>query len=406
MYKSDKSKILFFFSTVYPYETTLIYEFKILQNYFDKIYYFPSHIKEGEAFLPNNVFLDKNFALINKRKRIKCLVKNFFEIIKIFVGESLKDGNFFIYFRNFKYYVVNLLDNFYKVSVLKKYSLSIISSAIFYDYWFEDSVLALSILKKQGIIKKIICRAHGFDVYDERHGNLKVPFRNFKLQYIDRVSFISKDGYNYFVKKAPNFKYKYLLHYLGVLDTELLNPPLEFHNEYVIVSCSKMKDFKRVHYIPELLKHMGLRIKWVHFGSGELKEVIENKINKLPSTITCELKGEVPNYMIYDYYKKNHVDFFLSLSLSEGLPISMMEAISFGIPVAATDVGGVSEIVTNDTGILFDVNDSMEQIAIKLKQALLKNNFDRIKIKNFYKEKFDLERNLRNFIEKALLDEA
>ena len=40
-------------------------------------------------------------------------------------------------------------------------------------------------------------------------------------------------------------------------------------------------------------------------------------------------------------------DLFVQVSSSEGVPVSIMEALSFGIPVLATNVGGVGEIVYN-----------------------------------------------------------
>ena len=47
------------------------------------------------------------------------------------------------------------------------------------------------------------------------------------------------------------------------------------------------------------------------------------------------------------------VDLFLTVSANEGIPVSIMEAQSFGIPVIATDVGGISEIVNNVNGSYF-----------------------------------------------------
>ena len=46
-----------------------------------------------------------------------------------------------------------------------------------------------------------------------------------------------------------------------------------------------------------------------------------------------------------DYYKNNIIDIFINLSASEGIPVSIMDAISFGIPCIATNVGGTGEIV-------------------------------------------------------------
>ena len=48
----------------------------------------------------------------------------------------------------------------------------------------------------------------------------------------------------------------------------------------------------------------------------------------------------------------NDFDLFVNMSLSEGIPVSIMEAISFGIPIIATNVGGNAEIVNDETGVL------------------------------------------------------
>jgi glycosyltransferase involved in cell wall biosynthesis len=59
-------------------------------------------------------------------------------------------------------------------------------------------------------------------------------------------------------------------------------------------------------------------------------------------------------------------DIFLSTSKNEGIPIAMIEAQLAGIPIVATDVGSVSEVVINyKTGILCDGNEKQLINAIK-----------------------------------------
>ena len=54
--------------------------------------------------------------------------------------------------------------------------------------------------------------------------------------------------------------------------------------------------------------------------------------------------GNIPNAGMYN----SIADLFLLPSNYEGLPMVILEAMSFGKPVVASDVGGISEIVTND----------------------------------------------------------
>jgi glycosyltransferase involved in cell wall biosynthesis len=45
-------------------------------------------------------------------------------------------------------------------------------------------------------------------------------------------------------------------------------------------------------------------------------------------------------------------DVFVLASRHEGLPVTVMEALTLGVPVVATAVGGIPEVVTEDNGIL------------------------------------------------------
>ena len=58
---------------------------------------------------------------------------------------------------------------------------------------------------------------------------------------------------------------------------------------------------------------------------------------------------------IADYYQA--LDLLVLPSLSEGLPNAVLEAMSFGVPVLATAVGGVPEVVQNGNGVMVPPND-------------------------------------------------
>ena len=55
--------------------------------------------------------------------------------------------------------------------------------------------------------------------------------------------------------------------------------------------------------------------------------------------------------------KLKNADIFVLTSNYEGFPITILEAMSFGLPVIASDVGGVSEIVDNSVGYLIKRGD-------------------------------------------------
>ena len=61
------------------------------------------------------------------------------------------------------------------------------------------------------------------------------------------------------------------------------------------------------------------------------------------SYLEQELPGAMDNRALMEYYSREPVSCLVNVSSSEGLPVSLMEAASFGFPALATAVGGTPE---------------------------------------------------------------
>jgi glycosyltransferase involved in cell wall biosynthesis len=70
----------------------------------------------------------------------------------------------------------------------------------------------------------------------------------------------------------------------------------------------------------------------------------------LPSNVRWRFAGHVAPRAVIPFFVANTIDVFVNVSSTEGLPFSVMEAFSAGIPVFATDVGGTAEIVDDTVG--------------------------------------------------------
>ena len=128
----------------------------------------------------------------------------------------------------------------------------------------------------------------------------------------------------------------------------------------------------------------------VFCGAGTDNQDFRHKIKKIAprSFERIEFLGEVDN--INDELAKS--DVMLLCSLSEALPLSILEAMSAGVPVVATDVGGVSEAVTdNETGILVEKR-AADQVccAIQALESDEKRELFGWKAKQRYKECFTI----------------
>jgi glycosyltransferase involved in cell wall biosynthesis len=93
-------------------------------------------------------------------------------------------------------------------------------------------------------------------------------------------------------------------------------------------------------------------------GGGLLQEHLERFVtrNQLESSVT--VKGMIQRDQILSLLKRT--DIFILTSNWEGLPRSILEAMSLGVPTIASDVGGVSEAVDDQTGILIPRGNAQE----------------------------------------------
>ena len=114
------------------------------------------------------------------------------------------------------------------------------------------------------------------------------------------------------------------------------------------------------------------------------------------------LLGNLSNVDVYNYYKKNSIDLFINVSIFEGLPVSIMEALAFGIPCLATKTGGVSEIINDNNGKLIEKRITYNQLANEI-NIILKNKDRWILKRSIAREtaskKYNAHLNYNNFID-------
>jgi len=249
---------------------------------------------------------------------------------------------------------------------------------IYYSYWCDDSALALAILNKENNkLLKTVTRSHGWDVYFEVSDYNYLPFRHFIHEQLSQIFPISEKGKKY-MEEIWKVQGKITVSRLGTS-----SPPLEGEqggghlfnsikksDVFTIVSCSNLIPLKRVPLIIEALSLIENKsIHWIHFGDGPEEQFLKELAHKkLKHNITYNFKGRIANIEVLEFYKINTPQVFINVSSSEGIPVSIMEAMSFGIPCIGTDVGGNGEIIVDSSnGILLQSNPNI----IDVKNAIL-----------------------------------
>lgn len=281
---------------------------------------------------------------------------------------------------------------------------SLIKDAVIYCYRFEYQPYVALLLEKYFDHPTLIARAHGYDLYEERNSDHYIPARRLLLRKLDQVYLISQDGYDYLTGKYPDYKKKMAISRLGTLDNG--TKECDLNGEcFRIVSCSNLVSIKRVDRIVSTLsKVKAQKIEWIHLGSGEDENRIKAMVAEmLGDNVTAKFKGRVENKVVLEFYKENVVHLFINLSDSEGIPVSIMEAMSFGIPCIATNVGGTSEIVENEVNGYLIGNEDNEYIADKVDSIVSMESGKYKKLReaarNTWNQKYNAENNYKTFVE-------
>src|SRR5690606_8690129 len=101
-------------------------------------------------------------------------------------------------------------------------------------------------------------------------------------------------------------------------------------------------------------------------GDGPEKPTLLQLVEELEIKNEVEFTGFAKDVSPY----VNQLDYYINSSYSEALPISVLEALSIGKPIIASNVGGLPEIVEDGfNGILLDFND-LKEACRKLKEFL------------------------------------
>lgn len=97
-------------------------------------------------------------------------------------------------------------------------------------------------------------------------------------------------------------------------------------------------------------------IKFIIVGDGPKRGMLERLA--ADRGVVVDFTGDLPREQAIQAISQS--DAFVFISSWEGLPYTILEAFSVGLPVIASDVGGVSEMVTPDNGILIKSNRPQE----------------------------------------------
>lgn len=239
---------------------------------------------------------------------------------------------------------------------------------LFYCFWFDYKPASLAGIR--GV--RFITRAHGFDIYDSESPFLSHSWREYTLQRALGCYPASDHGTAYIRTDYPQWADKVSARYLGSPEpaasatgsTTATTP-----DEVVILSVARVSPEKGVVRQLRCVKQWAAespsrRIRWIHVGDGPQMERLRREAMHLPGNLTVEMPGALSNAEVHAMLSRPDITMLVMMSRSEGgRPIAISEAMSHGVPVVATGVGGVPEVIDWEVGALLSPNPDGREFA-------------------------------------------
>lgn len=232
---------------------------------------------------------------------------------------------------------------------------------IAYTFWLGASVVGL---RRAWPNTVIVSRAHGGDLFAYAHGWSSIPFQRAAITAADLVASVSHVGQRYLADRFPGMSEKISLQRIGIPDVgQAQIPPQD--GDLRLLSVSSIDANKRVLMMAQLAKSLaagGRSVTWTHLGDGPQRPEVEEELAQRPDSLTVRLRGQVPISEVRKELTSGRNSAFVNLSLSEGAPVSLMEAQCAGLPVVATGVGGTPEVVPRHLNELVDPTAQLSEV--------------------------------------------
>lgn len=279
-----------------------------------------------------------------------------------------------------------------------------------YSYWLDTSSLGTLFVRSHKVNIIRFSRAHGGDIYETRHVNHYLSFRSVLLKNLNHIFAISENGKKHLfnqIKNEAGVQKKISVSRLGTFRKESIQKKPE--GIFTIISCSYLLPVKRVNLLINALSYVHHKIRWIHIGDGPLFESLSKLANErlsLKSNIQFAFMGSMSNERLIRFYRETSAHLFINTSESEGIPVTIMEAQSFGIPVLAPLVGGIPEIINDRNGILFPPDISEKDLAGLVEKiiSLPEEFYNTLRVNSYqnWKEKYNAEKNFPTFVDGVL----
>ncbi len=239
-------------------------------------------------------------------------------------------------------------------------------STLFYTFWFDMGACALGMLSDKYPVR-FISRAHGYDILSVRSMRL----RRKAMMHLMQLYTASESGNNTFRERYPEESSKIATRLLGCVKQTcgvMASRHVKSDKKLTFLSVAQLSARKRIGMTFDFLHALAVArpdtlIEWIYVGDGVDMPLLKEKVVSQQRENMCvRFMGSMDNSAVQRLYVDYPIDWTILLSRYEGgHPIAACESLAYGVPVVATQVGGLSEMIDDDCGLLLSANPTEEE---------------------------------------------
>jgi|GEM_PF-5025348 glycosyltransferase involved in cell wall biosynthesis len=253
----------------------------------------------------------------------------------------------------------------------------------------------------QGMKTRSVATIHSADtLLAEKSLKHKLWFKLENLLHnkvFDKTIVVSAAAKNIALSKRRIKKKKINILHNGIQGLEKHIPNNKIFNaeeDIIFGTACRFQEIKGLHRLLDVFAklHIDLpNLKLILIGDGPLRDGLEREIIEYQLENSVHITGFTDDVALY----LNQLHYYVNSSFSEGLPISVLEALSLGKPVIASNVGGLPEVIEkNYNGLLVNFED-IEGTVSRIRTFLFE----------FHENYLDFETNARQSFEDSFSSE-